>query len=44
MVSRKGQKSDKSQFGTEFVGIIVAIILYKNVSQIDSKIFDTQII
>ena len=41
MVYKKGQKLDKSKLVAKFVGIIVRIILRKNISQIAGKIFDT---
>ena len=37
----KGEKRHESEFLTKFVGIIVTIVLYKNVAQIYGKIFAT---
>ena len=38
----KGQKRNESKIVAKFVGMIVMIILYKNLSQIPYKIFATQ--
>ena len=38
----KEQKRDKSAFATKFVGIIVTVFSYKNLSEITCKIFATQ--
>ena len=39
----KGQKRDKSEFVTKFVGIIVTFISYKYFSEIPCKIFPTHL-
>ena len=38
----KGQKRDESKLVTKFVGIILTIFSYKNLSQIPCKIFTPQ--